>query len=35
MDSLFFSSRSIFSLYIVNQNPLLQEINLPKAQSQI
>ncbi len=35
MGSMFFSSRSIFSLYMVNQSPLLQEINLPEAQGQI
>lgn len=35
MGSLFFMSRSIFSLYIVNQAPVLQEINLPEAQGQI
>jgi predicted MFS family arabinose efflux permease len=35
MGSLFFFSRSIFSLYIVNQSPVLQHINLPEAQAQI
>ena len=35
MGILFFSSRSIFSLYMVNQSPLLQEINLPEAQGKI
>ena len=35
MGSLFFFSRSIFSLYIVNQSPILQQINLPEAQGQI
>jgi MFS family permease len=35
MGILFFASRSIFSLYVVNQAPVLQEINLPEAQGQI
>ena len=35
MGSLFFTSRSIFSLYIVNQSPVIQQINLPEAQGQI
>lgn len=35
MGALFFFSRSIFSLYIVNQSPILQQINLPEAQGQI
>jgi MFS family permease len=35
MGALFFSSRSIFSLYIVNQSPVIQQINLPEAQGQI
>ena len=35
MGSLFFTSRSVFSLYLVNQSPILQEINLPEAQGQI
>ena len=35
MGSMFFFSRSIFSLYIVNQSPVLQEINLPEAQGKI
>ncbi len=35
MGALFFFSRSIFSLYIVNQSPILQYINLPEAQAQI
>jgi DHA1 family tetracycline resistance protein-like MFS transporter len=35
MGAFYFSSRSIFSLYIVNQAPVLQEINLPEAQGQI
>lgn len=35
MGFLFFGSRAIFSLYIVNQAPLLQSINLPEAQAQI
>ncbi|MFO8018062.1 MAG: MFS transporter [Promethearchaeia archaeon] len=35
MGALFFTSRSIFSLYVVNQAPVLQEINLPEAQGQI
>ncbi len=35
MGALFFLSRSIFSLYIVNQSPVLQHINLPEAQAQI
>ncbi|MFW9899009.1 MAG: MFS transporter [Candidatus Thorarchaeota archaeon] len=35
MGAFYFSSRSIFSLYIVNQAPILQEINLPEAQGQI
>jgi len=35
MGSLFFFSRSIFSLYVVNQSPVLQHINLPEAQAQI
>jgi len=35
MGILFFTSRSFFSLYIVNQSPILQAINLPEAQGQI
>ena len=35
MGALFFASRSIFSLYIVNQSPVIQQINLPEAQGQI
>ncbi len=35
MGILFFGSRAIFSLYMVNQVPLLQTINLPEAQAQI
>jgi len=35
MGALFFMSRAIFSLYIVNQAPILQEINLPEAQGKI
>ncbi|MFX1317334.1 MAG: MFS transporter [Promethearchaeota archaeon] len=35
MGTLFFTSRSIFSLYIVNQSPVIQQINLPEAQGQI
>jgi MFS family permease len=35
MGTMFFFSRSIFSMYIVNQSPVLQEINLPEAQGQI
>ncbi len=35
MGVLFFISRSLFSLYISNQSPVLQEINLPEAQGQI
>jgi len=35
MGSLFFMSRSIFSLYMINQAPILQDINLPEAQGQI
>ncbi|MFX0020350.1 MAG: MFS transporter [Promethearchaeota archaeon] len=35
MGALFFFSRSIFSLYIVNQSPVIQHINLPEAQAQI
>lgn len=35
MGSIFFFSRSIFSLYIVNQSPVLQQINLHEAQGQI
>lgn len=35
MGTLFFISRSFFSLYISNQAPVLQEINLPEAQGQI
>jgi MFS family permease len=35
MGALFFTSRSIFSLYIVNQSPIIQQINLPEAQGQI
>lgn len=35
MGALFFFSRSIFSLYVVNQSPVLQHINLPEAQAQI
>jgi len=35
MGALFFTSRSIFSLYIINQSPVIQQINLPEAQGQI
>ena len=35
MGAFYFSSRAIFSLYIINQAPVLQEINLPEAQGQI
>jgi MFS family permease len=35
MGIVYFTSRSTFSLYIVNQAPILQEINLPEAQGQI
>jgi MFS family permease len=35
MGIVYFTSRSVFSLYIVNQAPILQEINLPEAQGQI
>lgn len=35
MGALFFISRSIFSLYIVNQSPVIQQINLPEAMGQI
>lgn len=35
MGILFFSSRSIFSLYLVNQSPVIQHLNLPEAQGQI
>jgi MFS family permease len=35
MGALFFISRSIFSLYVVNQSPVIQQINLPEAQGQI
>jgi MFS family permease len=35
MGILFFTSRSFFSLYVSNQAPVLQEINLPEAQGQI
>lgn len=35
MGILFFTSRSFFSLYVVNQSPVLQAINLPEAQGQI
>jgi len=35
MGILFFTSRSLFSLYISNQSPVIQEINLPEAQGQI
>ncbi|MFX0069844.1 MAG: MFS transporter [Candidatus Hermodarchaeota archaeon] len=35
MGIVYFSSRSLFSLYIVNQAPILQEINLPEAQGKI
>jgi len=35
MGALFFTSRSIFSLYIVNQSPVIQQLNLPEAQGQI
>ena len=35
MGIVYFTSRSVFSLYIVNQAPVLQEINLPEAQGQI
>jgi MFS family permease len=31
MGIMFFMSRTIFSLYVVNQAPILQEINLPEA----
>ena len=35
MGALFFISRTIFSLYMVNQAPLLQDINLPEALGKI
>lgn len=35
MGICYFTSRSIFSLYIINQSPILQEINLPEAQGKI
>jgi len=35
MGAFYFGSRTIFSLYLVNQSPILQEINLPEAQGQI
>ena len=35
MGIIYFTSRSVFSLYIINQAPILQEINLPEAQGQI
>jgi len=35
LGALFFTSRSIFSLYVVNQSPVIQLINLPEAQGQI
>ncbi|MFX0023456.1 MAG: MFS transporter [Candidatus Hermodarchaeota archaeon] len=35
MGLLFFTSRSIFSLYVVNQSPVIQQINLPEAQGQV
>ena len=35
LGALFFTSRSIFSLYVVNQSPVIQQINLPEAQGQI
>ena len=35
MGIIYFTSRSVFSLYIINQAPVLQEINLPEAQGQI
>lgn len=35
MGILYFMSRSLFSLYIINQAPILQEINLPEAQGKI
>ncbi len=35
MGLLFFTSNSISSLYLVNQAPVLQEINLPEAQGKI
>ncbi|MFX1501447.1 MAG: MFS transporter [Promethearchaeota archaeon] len=35
MGALFFTSRSIFSLYVVNQSPVIQQVNLPEAQGQI
>ena len=35
MGIVYFTSRSVFSLYIINQAPILQEINLPEAQGRI
>ncbi|MFO7796840.1 MAG: MFS transporter [Promethearchaeia archaeon] len=35
MGILYFTSTSFFSLYVVNQSPVLQAINLPEAQGQI
>lgn len=35
MGAFYFGSRTIFSLYLVNQSPILQEINLPEAQGKI
>lgn len=35
MGIFFFGTRAVFSLYIVNQAPLIQSINLPEAQAQI
>ncbi|TFF87708.1 MAG: MFS transporter, partial [Promethearchaeota archaeon] len=35
MGLLYFISRSFFSLYVVNQSPVLQQINLPEAQGTI
>ncbi len=35
MGIVYFTSRSVFSLYLVNQAPVIQEINLPEAQGQI
>ncbi len=35
MGAIYFISQSISALYMINQRPLLQEINLPEAQGQI
>jgi MFS family permease len=35
MGLLYFVSRSFFSLYVVNQSPVLQQINLPESQGTI